>query len=511
MTCRKPVLRLLGTLALGLLTPLLGVACGGGGGAVTEAEPGPAFFLQNSTPGAGTSRVALDATIFITFNKAVDPASVVTSSLALRTAGGTIIGGATSILSGSAGRTLRFTTIQSLAGGEVHVCTVAGSLRSGAGEPLEGSASVTFTAIAPGDGGDLPSADQMRATAGQLTLGRQDHTATLLGDGRVLVAGGFSTGAVSTKTAEAYVPASEMFQNLGAIMVESRAGHSATVLSGGQVLLVGGWYRTAGGQSAVRATAEIFDPATNSCTATGSMSQARANHTALRMPDGRVLIAGGSDFVGGGYVDLDEAEIFNPTTGTFSAAAGFMSTYRATHGMVDRGDGTFVLAGGSLGDLRPEQFQFSTGTFTPLNQPAAATVRFGPALAMFASGAVAVVGGETTGTVLHIGTGGFVQNTGSGLSVPRSYATATRIKPDQILVVGGINFSNGGFIESSCDLLIEGGFGGSNTFPTLVRVGTGMAHHSATILFSGDVLFCGGLNENGSLPNKRAAYIFNVP
>ena len=112
--------------------------------------------------------------------------------------------------------------------------------------------------------------------------------------------------------------------------------------------------------------------------------------------------------------------------------------------------------------------------------------------------------------MIYIQSGGFVQNTGSALNLPRSYATAVRIKPDQVLVVGGIDFSRGGFIEASCDVIIEGGTNGANTFATDVRVGTGMAFHAASPLPSGDVLFCGGLNEDGSMPNKTAAFIFDV-
>ena len=187
-----------------------------------------------------------------------------------------------------------------------------------------------------------------------------------------------------------------------------------------------------------------------------------------------------------------------------------MNTFRAQHCAIMRADATVVLAGGSISDFRPEEYDFFGGAFTSMNQAASDARCFGAACAQFDSGAVAVAGGEVLGTVLHINTANFVQNTGSGLSRPRSYATATRIKRDQILVAGGIDFSNGSFIESSCDLLIEGGFGGSNTFPTQVRFSTGMAFHTATILASGDILFCGGRNENGALPNKRNAFIFDV-
>jgi hypothetical protein len=503
---RAVPLPVLALLALSLLA--LG-ACGGGGGSSADPEPTAAFFLQSSTPTDGAVRVPLDATVYVTFNAAVDVATVETSTLTLRTEAGAFIAGSTSILASSANRTLRFTTVQSLAPTEVHICTVAASLRSAAGDVLEGTNSIQFTAIDPNAGLDIPSADQLRPTTGMLAQGRQGHTATLLDSGLVLIAGGFSIGGVATDSAEVFSVGTETFATLPSTLTESRAGHTATLLFDGRVLLAGGWWQTSGGSTAVRASAEVYDPVDGSFSAVGSMAQARADHAAVRLPDGRVLLTGGSDFFGG-IIDLDDAEVFDPLAETFSPAAMLMTTFRSTHGMVMRADGTAVLAGGSLGDLRPEVYDFFGQSFTPLNSADSDAVRFGAAMTDFASGAVAVAGGENLGTVLHINTANFVQNTGSGLTVPRSYATATRIKADQILIAGGINFSNGGFIESSCDLLIEGGAGGSNTYPTPVRFTTGMAHHTATLLSTGDILFCGGINENGSLPNKRAAFVFDV-
>ena len=495
---------------LALLAGLLLAACGGGGGGGgEEGEPGPAFFILGSNPLDGGTRVPLDATIYVTFNVPVEPSTVTPTTLTLRTEAGAFIAGATSIQVSSGNRTLRFTTIQSLIATEVHICTVDASLRSLAGDPLEGGNTVRFTAIDPNAGLDIPNAEQLRASLGMLNQGRQGHAATLLDDGRVLITGGFSIGSVATNSAEVFTHTTEVFQTLPNSMRESRAGHSSTLLADGRVLLAGGWWQTAGSQTAVRATAEVFDPMDGSFTAVGSMGAARADHAAARLPDGTVLITGGSDF-SGGIVDLDTAEIFDPISETFSPADTLMTTYRATHGAIARADGTVVLAGGGSADLRPEQYDFFTRSFTPMNSASGDAVRFGAAMGVFDSGAVAVVGGELLGSVLHINTANFVQNTGSGLTVPRSYATATRIKSDQILVAGGIDFSNGAFVEASCDLLIEGGLGGSNTYATPVRFSTGMAHHTATILPTGDILFCGGINENGSLPNKRAAFIFDV-
>lgn len=103
----------------------------------------------------------------------------------------------------------------------------------------------------------------------------------------------------------------------------------------------------------------------------------------------------------------------------------------------------------------------------------------------------------------------FLQNTGSNLWRPRSYATGTLIAPDRFFVAGGIDFQND-FFDGTCDIVIEGGPTGSRTFTTDVRFPTGMASHTATLLDNGNVMFCGGLNENGLLPNLKATYILEV-
>jgi hypothetical protein len=179
--------------------------------------------------------------------------------------------------------------------------------------------------------------------------------------------------------------------------------------------------------------------------------------------------------------------------------------------MVDQGNGRFLLAGGSDADLRLGWFDTAAGTFEDLGSAPGDQVRFGPAVAVFASGGAVVAGGDRTGTVLYVRPDtGLVLNTGSGLDRPRAFATATGIAPDRILVVGGTDFSRGGFLEASCDLVVEGGVGGSVTYATSVRFPHGMSGHSATALSSGDVLYCGGQDPDGTQPNHTEAFVFQL-
>ena len=122
---------------------------------------------------------------------------------------------------------------------------------------------------------------------GSLATARAQHTATLLNDGRVLVAGGLDATDTPLASTEIYSPASGTWA-AGPPMGTARELPSATLLADGRVLVAGGW--NAGG---VLATAEIFDPVANSWSSAGTMMSSRVLHSATLLGDGRVLAAGG--------------------------------------------------------------------------------------------------------------------------------------------------------------------------------------------------------------------------
>ena len=140
------------------------------------------------------------------------------------------------------------------------------------------------------------------AATGQMSTPRAFHSATLLANGKVLIAGGVSglaQGATLT-TAELYDPASATFTLTGS-MAAPRAGHTATLLPNATVLLVGG-----NNQSGILATAELYDPATGTFSFTGSLTTARTGHTATLLKSGQVLVIGGAGPAG----ILASAEIY---------------------------------------------------------------------------------------------------------------------------------------------------------------------------------------------------------
>lgn len=119
---------------------------------------------------------------------------------------------------------------------------------------------------------------------------RAAHTATLLPDGKVLIAGGFreeGTSEVAISSAEIFDPATNTFTPTNDLN-EPRNGHTATLLPNGKVLLAGGW-----NQHGRTATAEVYDPQTGAFEYTGSLMALRQGLTATLLHNGQVLIAGG--------------------------------------------------------------------------------------------------------------------------------------------------------------------------------------------------------------------------
>jgi Galactose oxidase, central domain/Kelch motif len=170
---------------------------------------------------------------------------------------------------------------------------------------------------------------------GSMTVGRFLHTATQLQDGRVLIVGGVLASASDpVATAEVYDPATGIFTMTGA-MATARERHTATLLADGRVLIVGGTTSTG-----ATATVEVYDPSTASFSVTGSMDEARTFHTATLLPNGKVLVAGGGD-------ENSTAEVYDPATGSFSTTGG-MEIGRSGHTATLLLNGSVLVAGGGI-------------------------------------------------------------------------------------------------------------------------------------------------------------------
>jgi hypothetical protein len=178
-------------------------------------------------------------------------------------------------------------------------------------------------------------------STGNMDQARRGHTATLLNDGKVLVAGGATNTAV-TNTAELYNPASGTF-TVTPTMSSARQYHTATKLSNGKVLIVGGINTT----GASLASAEVYDPETNTfATTTGPLATSRFTHTATLLPSGKVLIAGGNNNDDGDIPAIASAELYDPATNSFESA-GSMTVPRGRHSATLLSTGKVLIAGGN--------------------------------------------------------------------------------------------------------------------------------------------------------------------
>ena len=145
------------------------------------------------------------------------------------------------------------------------------------------------------------------AETARMQVARASHTSNLLPGGKVLIAGGFAgSGSENNpyRSTELYDPRTRSFQPTGNMTI-GRAGHTATLLKNGKVLIAGGWT----GRYDARRAAELYDPAIGMFTPTGNMVIERADNTAALLPDGRVLIAGGVDR---NENALASAELYDP-------------------------------------------------------------------------------------------------------------------------------------------------------------------------------------------------------
>ncbi len=171
---------------------------------------------------------------------------------------------------------------------------------------------------------------------------RHSHTATRLPDGRVLIVGGHTDIGGPTAGAELFDPRTNRFTPTTGTPIAARADHIAVLMDNGQVLIAGGL----GPDWTFLSSAELYDPATGRFTATGSMTERRESHVAVRLRDGRVLVAGGHRGRREQIVLFASAETYDARTGTFTRV-GDMQARRHKHDALVLPDGRVMITGGT--------------------------------------------------------------------------------------------------------------------------------------------------------------------
>ncbi|MFL6247957.1 MAG: Kelch repeat-containing protein [Thermoanaerobaculia bacterium] len=277
--------------------------------------------------------------------------------------------------------------------------------------------------------------------AGYLAVGRSNATATLLPDGRVLVAGGNA----DERRLEIFDPRTGVSVLTHEVTELPQLGHTATLLRDGRILLAGGGYKTDGrpifGYYG-SVSSEVYDPGTGELTPAGRMNHYRRDHTATLLEDGRVLIAGGENVSLGGfhlYRDvLNSAEIFDPATNSYQLIVS-MHERRSNHTATRLRDGRVLIAGGQLGydDLRTmEIFDPRTETFEPVVPLEHAHTNHTATL--LADGRVLIVGGGNfAGSFAEIYDPVANEVEPAGDVGPAGVNAATLLPTGQVLIAGG--------------------------------------------------------------------------
>ncbi|CAF1561813.1 unnamed protein product [Adineta steineri] len=183
-----------------------------------------------------------------------------------------------------------------------------------------------------------PSTDTW-ITTGNMNNGRYWHTASVLLNGKVLVTGG--RGNSFLNSVELYDPSTGTWTTTGR-MTNTRYYHTASLLSNGKVLVTGGMDNA----NAYLNSAELYDPSTGTWIATGNMKNARAYHTASVLSNGKVLVTGGGGSSGSGTGSLYSAELYDPSTGTWTTT-GNITNARYYHTSSVLSNGKVIITGGS--------------------------------------------------------------------------------------------------------------------------------------------------------------------
>jgi hypothetical protein len=275
---------------------------------------------------------------------------------------------------------------------------------------------------------------------------RHSHTATLLRDGRVLIAGGYGEGTTPLAAAEIFDPATNAFAATGSLSA-ARAGQVAVLLEGGNVLLAGG----VGPDWNFLSSAELYDPETGRFSQTGSMSAERESHVAVLLQDGRVLIAGGHR---GRRADITlhaSAEIYDPAARVFRRV-GDMGMRRHKHDGVLLQDGQVLILAGS--DERDDRGIYDS---SELFDPKTATFSAGPAMKlgrykhagsslMLSNGLVLIAGGAPQAETYDPRERAFVL-VGGDARMAGQFSAVARLRDGGALITGG--YGNGGGPRSS--------------------------------------------------------------
>jgi N-acetylneuraminic acid mutarotase len=358
-----------------------------------------------------------------------------------------------------------------------------------------GSSNIATTFGSLTDSVSLTIVSNSWSAAASLLQARVAHTATLLNSGKVLVVGGVdsSMSTSATATTEVYDPVADTWRQ-STNLLTARQYHTATLLPNGKVLVAGGMSPPT--YSMPMASAEIYDPVAGTWTAAAPMTSPRIYHTATLLPNGKVLVVGGT---GGPSLPapVDSAEVYDPVANSWSPATNLPAA-RTLHTATLLANGSVLIAGGETSGvaslaLNGLVYDPSTNTWTStgnLQHP-----RDSHTATLLSNGRVLITGGsdqstQQASTELYE----LVANTWSSvgtLLVARASHTATLLPSGKILLAGGGTPSG---VTNSAELYDPS----TNTSSAAGSLIAARDAHSATLLSNGVVLVVGGWGNSNS-------------
>lgn len=349
-----------------------------------------------------------------------------------------------------------------------------------------------------------------RTALSPMSLQRSGHTATPLPSGKVLFIGGGADGLVASygQTAiDLYDPGTQTFTHVGDLL-QARTSHTATLLNDGRILVTGGAEDVLGEPTR---TAEIVDTTTFVSSPLPNLATERALHTATLLADGRVLVAGGTSSFQNPFAIVtsgkSSTDLFNPVTNTFAAGPS-MAEPRIGHTATRLNDGRVLVAGGfaNIASLIPyitnkaQVYLPNLGIGSFGSSITMTSDRFGHAAVLKADGNVLIAGGAAdqlsdpinplaVASIEEFVVGSLSFQPHGALSKARGALTGTRLPNGNMVFAGGAFGSLATPTADDTLDLYDVGIAGVTSAMPMQHV---RGYHTATTLVDGTILLAGG-------------------
>src|SRR5215472_2679023 len=342
---------------------------------------------------------------------------------------------------------------------------------------------------------------------GSMKDGREDFTTTLLQNGQVLAVGGFNNCdddfCSDVNTAELYNPATRTWTQTGS-MQGAREQHTATLLPGGWVLIAGG------GTS----VAEIYEPGPGIWVSPGALSTARTHQTATLLPNNRVLVAGGDGPDGQPVSTAEEfltgqGPLVTLTPGSIAFGGQLVGTASTAHfyKVTNAGTANLVITGATVSGKNPGDFRVHTGCAAapvPPGGTCTVAVRFAPSSTSLRTATTAVSDNAPLSPhgvpVTGYGGGPDAWVPVGPMTTAREHFAATLLPGGKVLMAGGQTVTGGSL--ASAELYNPM----TRSFSATGSLNTARSEPAAALLPDGKVLVTGGLADTFAALSSAELY-----